>query len=115
MSGVVGGEQAIWLAEVLGKRGHSAVDDVGNYVTSASVQSVSTQCRRAEAGVKRRNITRDPSLDIHDGSLQALYTSVNFKLDTSQFFAICTLHYRSNARFHRGKEAKGSMNNTKVI
>ena len=27
---VVVGEQAIWLAEVLGMRSHAAVDDVGN-------------------------------------------------------------------------------------
>ena len=84
-------------------------------VTSVSVQSVSTQSVRAEIGVKRRNITRGYCLDIHDGNLQVLYTSVYLKLETSQFAAICTLHRRSNARCHQEREAKASTSNAKVI
>ena len=68
VSGVVGGEQAIWLAEVLGKRSHAAVDDVG----AECVDAVST----GGGWGQEAKITRCLCLDIHDGSLQVLCTSV---------------------------------------
>ena len=84
-------------------------------VTSVSVQRVSTQSVRTEDGVKRRNITRGYCLDIRNGSLQVLCSSLNFKLETSRSAAIGTLHRRSNARFHQERETKASTSNTKVI
>ena len=54
----------------------SAID-----VASVGAECVDAECA-GEAGVKRRNITRGQCLDIRNGSLQVLYTSLNFKLET---------------------------------
>ena len=47
---VIGGEQAIWLADVLGMRSDAVVDDVGNWrEASVSAQSLRTASRKGEA------------------------------------------------------------------